>query len=67
MKTLVEFFDTNSIENVNALLRFTPDKVVFVGFKNTMNSKRKAALEIRKAIVAIKSIRIVGESNCLGR
>ena len=45
MKTLVEFFDTNQIENVNALLRYKPDKVVFVGFKNVMSKSRKRAID----------------------
>ena len=45
MKTLVEFFDANQIENVNALLRYNPDKVVFFGFKNIMNNGRRKALE----------------------
>lgn len=45
MKTLIEFFDANPIENVNALLRYNPDKVVFVGFKNIMNNGRKRALD----------------------
>lgn len=45
IKTLVEFFDTTQIENVSAILRFKPHKVIFIGFKNTMNKRRIRAIE----------------------
>ena len=41
MKTLIELFDVCQIENVIAALSFVPEKIVFVGFKETMTEKRK--------------------------
>lgn len=40
MKTLIELFDSNQIENVVTGLSFLPDKIIFVGFKEIMNNKR---------------------------
>ena len=45
MKTLIELFDTCQIENIIAGLSFLPEKIVFVGFKETMTEKRKCDLE----------------------
>ncbi len=45
IKTLIELFDTCQIENVIAGLSFLPEKIVFVGFKETMTEKRKGDLE----------------------
>ena len=41
MKTLIELFDTCQIENVIAALSFVPEKIVFVGFKESMTEKRR--------------------------
>ena len=45
IKTLIELFDSCQIENVIAGLRFLPQKIVFVGFKQTMTKKRTDDLE----------------------
>ena len=39
--TLIELFDSCQIENVIAALRFKPQKIVFVGFKEVMTKKRQ--------------------------
>jgi len=44
IKTLVELFDGCQIENVIAGLRFQPEKIVFVGFKEIMTKKKTNAL-----------------------
>ncbi|MBQ4518462.1 MAG: DUF1887 family protein [Clostridia bacterium] len=43
--TLIELFDDCQIENVIAGLRVCPEKIIFVGFKETMEEKRTEALE----------------------
>ncbi len=45
MKTLIELFDECQIENVIAGLKFLPEKIVFVGFKNVMTQKRISDVE----------------------
>ena len=45
MKTLIEFFDDDQILNVNALLRFEPEKVVFIAFPKSVKASRKMAVE----------------------
>ena len=45
IKTLIELFDSCQIKNVIAGLRFAPEKIVFIGFKDTMTSAQKNALE----------------------
>ncbi len=45
IKTLIELFDECQIENVIAGLRFLPQKIVFVGFKEVMTKKRICDLE----------------------
>ena len=45
IKTLIELFDECQIENVIAGLRFKPEKIIFVGYKNNMSSKRKSDIE----------------------
>lgn len=44
IKTLVEIFDGSPVENVIAGLRFKPEKIIFVGFKNLMKEKTKKAI-----------------------
>lgn len=43
--TLIELFDDCQIENVIAGLRLCPEKIIFVGFEETMKPERIAALE----------------------
>lgn len=45
IKTIIELFDECQLENVIAGLRFHPEKIIFVGYKNIMTSKRKEDLE----------------------
>lgn len=45
MKTLIELFDSCQIENVISGLKFLPEKIVFVGFKEIMTKKRQSDLE----------------------
>ena len=45
MKTLIELFDDCQLENVIAGLKLLPDKIIFVGFKQTMTEKRIADIE----------------------
>ncbi len=45
MKTLIELFDECQIENVVAGIRFLPEKIVFVGFKEVMKKKKIRDLE----------------------
>ena len=44
IKTLIELFDRSQIENVIAALRFNPQKIVFIGFKEVMTKRRQKAL-----------------------
>ena len=44
IKTLVEILDGCPVENVIAGLRFKPEKIVFVGFKNLMKEESKKAI-----------------------
>lgn len=45
MKTLIELFDVNQLENVVAALRLKPEKIVFIGFRELMNQKKISSLE----------------------
>ena len=45
IKTIIELFDECQLENVIAGLRFRPEKIIFVGYKNIMTNKRKSDLE----------------------
>ncbi len=45
IKTLIELFDSVQIENAVAGLRFKPEKIIFVGFKETMTKKKTKALD----------------------
>ena len=45
IRTLVEIFDECQIENVIAALRYKPEKLIYVGYKKTMTSRRKKAIE----------------------
>jgi len=44
IKTLIEILDGCPVENVIAGLRFKPQKIVFVGFKNHMKEENKRAI-----------------------
>ena len=44
MKTLIELFDEGQINNVVAGLRFNPEKIIYVGFKEVMTNRRQKAL-----------------------
>ena len=44
IKTLIEILDGSPVENVIAGLRFKPEKIIFLGFKNLMNEKTKKAI-----------------------
>lgn len=60
IKTLIELFDSCQIENVIAGLKFLPQKIVFVGFKEVMTQKRMRDLEkffgLRKLNVQLEYI-----------
>ncbi len=45
IKTLVEIFDDNQFNNIIAMVRFKPEKVVFVGYSELMKTRRKNAIE----------------------
>ena len=45
MKTLIELFDESQIENIIAALLLKPERIVFVGFKETMTEKRISAIK----------------------
>ncbi len=44
MKTLIELFDRNQMENVIAALRLQPEKIIFVGFRHVMTVEKRQAL-----------------------
>lgn len=64
IKTLIELFDSCQIENVIAGLRFLPQKIVFVSFKEVMTRKRISDLE---KFFKIRNIDIVLECEIVGR
>lgn len=64
IKTLIELFDACQIENVIAGLRFLPQKIVFVGFKEIMTKKRISDLE---RFFKIRNIDILLEYEIVGR
>lgn len=45
VKTLIEIFDGCQIENVVAGLRFRPEKIIFIGYKNVVRDDKKRAIE----------------------
>lgn len=45
VKTLIEIFDGCQIENVVAGLRFRPEKIIFIGYKNLIREDKKRAIE----------------------
>lgn len=45
IKTIIELFDECQIENVVSALAFEPEKIIYIGTKNVMTSKRKKSLE----------------------
>lgn len=45
IKTLIEIFDACQVENAIAGLKFNPERIVFVGFKNIMSNKKTTALK----------------------
>lgn len=53
--TLIELFDDCQIENVIAGLRICPEKIIFVGFEETMTRERMDALE---AFFSMRNFRI---------
>ncbi|MBO5930427.1 MAG: DUF1887 family protein, partial [Clostridia bacterium] len=62
--TLIELFDDCQIENMIAGLKFRPEKIIFLGFKNTMTAKRKADLE---RFLEIKGLNITLEYEIVSR
>lgn len=45
MKTLIELFDYCQLNNVAGVLKYRPQRVVYVGFKRIMTRKRKRDIE----------------------
>ena len=45
IKTIIELFDECQIKNVIAPLKFNPEKIIYVGFKENMKRKKTDALE----------------------
>lgn len=45
MKTLIELFDYCQLNNVAGVLKYRPERVVYVGFKRIMTKKRKRDIE----------------------
>ena len=45
IKTLIEIFDMCQVENAIAGLKFNPERIVYVGFKNVMSNKKTTALK----------------------
>ncbi len=64
IKTLIELFDACQIENVIAGLRFLPQKIVFVGFKEVMTKKRISDLE---RFFELRGLDILLEYEIVGR
>ena len=64
IKTLIELFDACQIENVIAGLRFLPQKIVFVGFKEVMTKKRISDLE---RFFELRGLDILFEYEIVGR
>ena len=64
IKTLIELFDACQIENVIAGLRFLPQKIIFVGFKEVMTKKRISDLE---KFFEIRNIDVILEYEIVGR
>lgn len=46
MKTLIELFDYCQLNNVAGVLKYRPERVVYVGFKRIMTRKRKRDIEL---------------------
>lgn len=55
IKTLIELFVEYQIENVIASLLYRPEKVVFMGYKNVMTARRRAAAERLFAMKKMKT------------
>lgn len=64
IKTLIELFDSCQIENVVASLRFKPEKVIFVGFKNIIKEDKKDAIS---KLFAQKNLNIKVEYEIVSR
>ncbi len=45
IKTIIELFDECQIKNVIAPLKFNPEKIIYVGFKENMKRKKTDAIE----------------------
>lgn len=64
IKTLIELFDDSQIKNVVAGLRFNPQKIVFIGFKEVMTKRRQRALA---NFFAMRNLNIEFEFEIVGR
>lgn len=64
IKTLIELFDKCQIENAISGLRFNPEKIVFVGFKEVMTNRRQKAL---MNFFAMRKLNIKFEFEIVGR
>lgn len=64
IKTLIELFDASQIENVIAGLRFSPQKIVFIGFKEVMTKRKTQALQ---DFFAMRGMDIQFEYETVGR
>lgn len=64
IKTLIELFDECPIENVISALSFKPEKIVFVGFIDTMKKRRKKDI---KRFFEMKKLDIEIEYEIVGR
>ncbi len=45
IKTLIEIFDVCQVENAISGLKFNPERIIYVGFKNVMSNKKTTALK----------------------
>lgn len=64
LKTLIEFFDECQIKNVAAGMLFKPDKIIYVGFKETIKKKK---IEITQSFFKEKGLNINIEQYIVGR
>lgn len=64
MKTLIELFDACQTDNVVAAMKYAPEKIIFVGFKETMTQKRTADLE---RFFEMSGQRVIVEYEIVGR
>lgn len=64
MKTLIELFDDNQINNVVAALHLNPERIVFVGFAETIKAHKLNAL---KEFFKMRNMEVVIETEIVGR